>query len=810
MKKLLTFLAIATSISCAYGEEITPDQAIARAFAGPHRVAGILPQLETTPVYTSRTDVGSTVAYVFNSKSNGGYYILSANDLAYPILGYADNGSFNPDEMPPAMEWWLSEYGRQIEFAASKNARVAQNAPVMASDNWEAVEPMLSTKWNQDAPYNNDCPPQNGETCVTGCVATSMAQLMNYFKYPEVGEGSIQYTSSGRRYSMDFSRKPFDWDNMLDTYSRGKYNEEEAAAVAYLMKACGFSTKMQYSTSMSGTQGELIASALRTYFKYDGNCRSEVRLPYSWNEWSTMIYDNLKNVGPVVINGASLYGGHSFVCDGYDGNGYFHFNWGWGGVSDGYYALDALNPDAQGIGGYAGGYNFSQDAIIGAQKPTGDPIIERPFILTQYGATVATINSLHFINFNTTGSSMLGWGNTYDEDIRVKVGAIFEPVDGGESVYVEGKIGNMGIVTLSPGTYIPAENGNPIVKAPDLPDGTYKAILASQDTMKEDAPWLPVIVEWSYPNYCYLYVDNGEYRIENVDIPSLTFGKAEILSDVYYGCNFKLCAEISNDSDIELTQGVSPVFKLNDKTVYNGQSILVTLQPGEKKNMEWISKVDEVRGGNLSAATEFEWGLENPQTSKMYGDYGKVVVNPSPGNMRVSMSTIGIENVPTESMTIDDSYFAKVFIVEDLSDFVFNLDFKVSSGYFDGQLIIDLCEVDVLGQFERVYEPIGEPLYQEYPFLAVGSSFNHNQKLSIPDGEDDKLYSVRVRYSAYMQLNELGQVFLMKKDPNSVDSIMDSNEETIYYNLQGVRVKNPLKGDLLIMKQGAKTQKIIF
>lgn len=804
------YLMAAAFVAPAYGVELTPSQALQRASnGGVHKVAGLEKQIDAAPVFTAQTVLGTKVAYVFNLKNDAGYYILSANDLAYPVLGYVENGDFSANDMPPAMQWWLDEYGRQIEFAESNGALGARKAPLESDNEWSPVGPLVTTKWNQDTPFNDDCPKVNGALSVTGCVATSMAQLMNYFKYPEVGEGSISYYSGSKYLKMDFSEEPFNWDNMIDYYGKGNYSEEEASAVAYLMKACGYSTKMQYSPNMSGTQGELISSALRTYFKYDGNCHSAQRLPYSWNQWSSMIYENLKNIGPVVINGSSVYGGHSFVCDGYDGNGYFHFNWGWGGVSDGWFALDALNPDAQGIGGYAGGYNFNQDVIIGAQKPTGLPVELTPSVLTQYGATIATINSQKMITFDVEGSNTLGWGNTQDHKISVKVGAIFEPINGGDKVEVSGKLGRNSVSDFEPGTYRIPEGGKPLVKAPSLADGTYKVTLASQDADKENAPWTPVIVEWSYPNYCILNVKDGVYSVENVAVPYIEISESEIEGDIYFGCNFMVKAFLENNSDIELTQGVCPVLLSGSDIKYTGQSILVTLQPGERKEMEWLSQFDSGSGVNPKEDVSFKWGLYNPQTSKMYGEYGEVTLFKTPDALRVSMSSISIENAEWESMTIKDRYFGKVFKVDNLEDFVFDLAFEVTRGYFDGQIIIDLGKINVLGQYEYEFLPIGEPVYQAHPFLKMGEAFNFTQTLSV-DGSADELYAVRVQYTSGMKINSLGTIFFLSSDYNDVESILDENAEAEYFNMQGVKVDSPARGQLLIEKRGAKTRKVVF
>lgn len=812
MKKLLSLIAMTAATLPIMAGPLSPEEAVARSMSSMKKAPGISMELENAPVYSSVTAAGSPVAYIFNKKGADGYLILSADDLAYPVLGYVEEGSFSQETMAPALKWWLEEYGRQIEFAASKNAAPAMKSPAKSvNSEWEAVPPMVTTRWNQDNPYNLKCPKLNDKLCVTGCVATSMAQVMNYFKYPEVGEGTISYTPTTlkKKLTLNFSKTPFDWDNMLNYYIQGDYTDEQADAVAYLMKACGYATQMQYSPDTSGTAGENIASALRDYFKYDGNCRSEARMPYSWSEWSAMIYNNLKNVGPLVINGSSMYGGHSFVCDGYDGNGYFHFNWGWGGVSDGYYALDALNPSAQGIGGYAGGYNFNQDAIVGIQKPTGLAVEPRPGRLAQYGASIGTMDGDKLI-FDVKGVDLLGWANVSDATITVKVGAIIESENSEEQNIVEGSLGSLTRISLNPGTYIPPGSGKPEVTLPALADGKYKVILSSYDVLADDAQWLPVLVEWSVPNYVYVTVENGKYSVEDAPIPEISIKEAEVIGDIYMSCNFKLKAEVYNPYDIEMAQPVSPVLMNGDNVRFTGQSMQIVLNPGEVKEIEWISRFDAAWYDKLSEATQFDFGLINPQTNELYARCGEVTAYPQPDALSVSMSSIGIEDTPTEECTIDGRYFAKVFMVENLEDFMFDLEFSVTRGYFDGQMTISLGEVKVTGQYTYDLLPLGDPVFEEYPFIIKGETYEHHQKLSINDPKDGQLYAVSVQYTSGMSLNTLGTIFLMKAGTyiNGIESVVDDNVPVEYYNLQGLRILTPERGEVVIEKRGNSIRKI--
>lgn len=375
----------------AVARRLTPDEAVQRVAAtlqqsrasrpmGPLKSpADVASSLRLS--YTS-AEVGAEKVpafYVFNvaaSRSGeGGFVIATGDDRLRPILAIADGEAFDADRIPENVAWWFGQYEQEIAafldspaagLAASPAASAAPSRSVL--DNyaeWTAIEPLLSTRWNQNEPYNNDCPQYSGIRCVTGCVATAMAQIVRYHELPPpAGNGTKTYTGSYVTASYDFSNPAFDWENMIDDYSASQYTSTQAAAVANLMKACGVAVEMNYGPYESGASSLMVPSALSTYFGFDGRTTTRSRSAYDTPEWEAMIYAELSNKRPVYYDGASPEGGHAFVCDGYDQDGLFHFNWGWGGYCDAYFALSALNPSGQGIGGYAGGYNIGQSVVL--------------------------------------------------------------------------------------------------------------------------------------------------------------------------------------------------------------------------------------------------------------------------------------------------------------------------------------------------------------------------------------------------------------------------------------------------------------
>ena len=284
--------------------------------------------------------------YAFTRGSNGGFVIVAADDRAInSVLGYADEGSFNPDSLPDAMRWWLGEYERQLSYAetATNTNRIKAELPIYAP-----IAPLITTCWDQTEPYNLLCPVYNGNSlpsyqgmrCYTGCVATAWAQIMYYHKWPIQGTGSHSYTwtFNGENLgtlSADFSQSVYNWDAMTDTYDNSS-SEESRYAVAQLMSDVGIASDMGYSPLSSGANSISSLQGIVQYFGYDPSAVLLQRNYYGLEEWQDSIYASLAAGYPVYYAGQNNSAGHAFICDGYN-NGYFHINWGWKGDCDGYY-----------------------------------------------------------------------------------------------------------------------------------------------------------------------------------------------------------------------------------------------------------------------------------------------------------------------------------------------------------------------------------------------------------------------------------------------------------------------------------------
>lgn len=368
MKKILTLFSLILVIVGVQARVVNVDRA-ALAAGGNVRLA-----------YTASSS-GRPAFYVFNRKSGRGFVIVSADDIVGEnlVLGYSDNGPFNFDSIPDNFRWLLGEYKGQIESlrasGRSESVKSSPNQPEVI------VPPLLGdNKWGQDFPFNMSCPTLNGSYCVTGCVATSMAQIMYYHRWPLIGTGSNEYNWLGNTVSADFGDKPFRWDAMLPYYLSSGLTQDMAEAVSDLMFKCGVSVNMAYGLGESSAYDKDAPVAFKKYFGYT-SARSVNRSDYREAEWLSLLKDNLQRKLPMIYSGADDEGGHAFVCDGYNSADYFHFNFGWKGLYDGYFLTSV-----------AGGYVKDQQVVCDI-VPGKTPVRADGVFLNRLGNGQAEVTS---------------------------------------------------------------------------------------------------------------------------------------------------------------------------------------------------------------------------------------------------------------------------------------------------------------------------------------------------------------------------------------------------------------------------------
>ncbi|MEM9673977.1 MAG: C10 family peptidase [Bacteroidota bacterium] len=403
IRTFLLSVSLSFSSLLLYAAEVTPQKAqvVAARFlqiSNPGaRTQSPLPSLAYTKqvkasTSTSARQTARSLYYVFNV-AEGGFVIVSADDAAYPILGFSDQGSFASESLPQAYVKWVATYEQQLKKLIKQQplptARVAQA--------WESLEvqsttvgPLLTTTWDQSPYYNESCPydAQAQEHAVTGCVATAMAQLMNYHQHPQKGIGFHSYDhSSYGTLSANFGLTEYAWDQMPDVLNSSN------ADVAQLNYHCGVAVEMDYGTNESSAGGAvMVRPALRKYFQYEAEIAE--RADYTTAEWISLLKAEIDAGRPMYYEGFGNGGGHAFICDGYQGEDFFHFNWGWGGFMDGYYYIGDLSPSDLGTGGGTGSFNSNQKIVYQVQ-PAESPVAIT-YELELYSQTEVTPNPIPF------------------------------------------------------------------------------------------------------------------------------------------------------------------------------------------------------------------------------------------------------------------------------------------------------------------------------------------------------------------------------------------------------------------------------
>ncbi|MCX7863002.1 MAG: C10 family peptidase [Bacteroidales bacterium] len=296
--------------------------------------------------------------YIFSFNPTG-FVIVSADDNAFPILGYSFDSELNTNHLPPAFSEYLENAAKQVTTAIQNNKFKnvwfdIEHTPIAkVNKSTNAVAPLLTLKWDQDVPYNNYCPPHPkgpGGRCLTGCVATAMAMVMKYHNYPERGRGvkTFYWTSWD---TIDYENTYYRWNQMTNVA-----NSQSANAIAELMYHCGIAVNMDYGPYASGSYTFWIPQAMKYHFRYHPQIRYFRRDQFFDYEWDMMIRDELTNKRPVIYSGSGT-GGHAFVCDGFQDTCFYHFNWGWGGYGDGYFYYNDLTPGTN-------DFSYGQAAVV--------------------------------------------------------------------------------------------------------------------------------------------------------------------------------------------------------------------------------------------------------------------------------------------------------------------------------------------------------------------------------------------------------------------------------------------------------------
>lgn len=311
----------------------------------------IVPASDIKSLNATANASGAEAFYVYNADNNNGFIIVSGDERMSPVLAYSNQGNLNFDSLPDNAKAWLQAYIGEAKSLDSQTQTL--NKQYVKSDDYLA--PLLSTQWGQSFPYNALCPYYaEGKQAVTGCVATSMAQAMNYYRFPTSGTGSHSYTTATHHISLskDFSATTFKWDLLKNSYQADGNTEEEVEAIADLMFTCGVSVDMDYDYE-SGSSNTANMNALAKYFGYDNDMYIAHKDFMTENEWHNLLLSELDLFRPLMFSAETPKGyGHAFIIDGYQADEgdypFYHVNWGWKGKADGFFKMNNMN-DGQNV-----------------------------------------------------------------------------------------------------------------------------------------------------------------------------------------------------------------------------------------------------------------------------------------------------------------------------------------------------------------------------------------------------------------------------------------------------------------------------
>ena len=424
-----------------------------------------------------------------------GFVVLANDDAIEAVVGVSNKPYTTDTNINPSFQWYLraanAAIANRIANGQHYSAAIAPSAPLP-----DHVDPLIETKWQQEAPFNNDVQKDaNGNPYLVGCVAITMSQIMRYYKYPTKGKGSNTYSMNGETLTADFSASPYQWDKMLLSYDKGKYTDEEAKAVSELMRQVGISVNMDYKPNFSSSYTKSAQNALINNFGYNPNMNRYTRNYYSEQEWMDMVYKELSEQRPIYYSGNDSKGknGHAFVIDGYNADGQVHVNWGWGGFEDGYFDIGILTPQGN------GDYSYKQDMITDIQ-PAQDGqwkshltlYYGNELTIKKFGKKLISVAEIQL--WNVSSSTLNGEFQLVIEGNGILRDLVSIDYTEKDSYYKSYKLPNLSLPT-------------------GLPDGDYQVYLRFKDD--RDANWQVVRSEYGKPNSVVINIANRTFTIKD-------------------------------------------------------------------------------------------------------------------------------------------------------------------------------------------------------------------------------------------------------------------------------------------------------
>lgn len=389
MKRIIVlFSIVVASIGSAMAEEVSSAVALrvaSQIFGDTTRGTSLAVAWDSTDVVATRAGETPTF-YVVAPSAGRGFVIVAGDDAVSPILGYSTTYAMaSAEHLPANFVGWLTYIDSVVRYVRESGAKASDAVVRLWSEGYKPVgATMLNTaRWSQLPPYNNHCPMDGDAHSLTGCTQTAMAIIMHHHRWPERAKGVTEaYTTMGGMYvpSRDLNHA-YDWDSMLETYVEGEYSDKEADAVAVLMADLGYAFKAEYTALDTGAFPDMLA--LYEKFGYSPASNRVMRRDHSDEYWVSILRKEIESSRPIFYAGYTAEGaGHAFVIDGVDDNNYFHVNWGWGGLCDGFFMIDSLTLDQ---------YLFDTQhwAVLG-MHPMRDGEIDNWLSLTSTGLSLST------------------------------------------------------------------------------------------------------------------------------------------------------------------------------------------------------------------------------------------------------------------------------------------------------------------------------------------------------------------------------------------------------------------------------------
>lgn len=532
-----------------------------------NRKGGTVVAVDPQLVFSKAKRSSDAYYYVFSAGKDLGFTVVSGDDRLPAIVGYTESGEFDAENMPEGLAAYMEQYQNFVDNATDAQINEVKAFKAMAKH--EAMAPLMQEKWDQGEPYNNLCPNLSyyspaGSTnvvtkkTVTGCVATAIAQILHYWKCPDLTSNIDSYTLTRKinGYTNTITTEDvavgetYDYANMPNVY-KGSETTEQINAVAKLMQHVGYSVKMNYGLAQTGGSG--ASASAETFTKYWGMDKELVqqlgRSSYNISQWDKILYKEIAAQRPVYYSGASTGGGHAFVIHGYD-DGLYYVNWGWGGQSDGYFDITILNPNntsGAGASSSKDGYSMGNSMIIGIQPDNENVDDVATAVFTAKTLNVSNLNVVDG-NVTATASFTVINFNTVENTRYVSVGYMDD----------EGNICNVATpvsISITEGTESSGwpGDGNCTISFP-CKDGNYKLCLIES---KDQKAWAlcPQLVKDFAP--VYVKVQGGSASIYTPSTSLSAVAKLDSESGGYAGMSNTINITVTNTGNMEYYDKVS-------------------------------------------------------------------------------------------------------------------------------------------------------------------------------------------------------------------------------------------------------------